>query len=162
MAEAARSAPSRSAQMRQVAQTMREFMARAVLFQDAVARSAGLNTTDLQCANLLMLHGPATAGELAERAGLTAGGAITGVIDRLEGAGLVHRSRDHVDRRRVVVTADGEQLGRRLGPIYHRIGQRWTDYLETLDDDQIAFAEALFARAAALNREETARLRGTE
>ena len=38
------------------------------------------------------------------RAGLTAGGAITGVIDRLEAAGLVHRVRDEIDRRRVLVT----------------------------------------------------------
>ena len=51
---------------------MRAFMARTVLFQEAVARAAALNPTDLQCANLLLLHGPATPGELAERAGLTA------------------------------------------------------------------------------------------
>lgn len=65
---------------------MRTFMAHAVLFQDAVATSVGLNATDLQCANLLLLHGPATPGELADRAGITAGGAVTGVVDRLERA----------------------------------------------------------------------------
>jgi DNA-binding MarR family transcriptional regulator len=63
--------------------TMRIYMARAVVFQDAVAKSVGLNSTDLQCANLLLLHGSATPGELAERSGLTAGGAVTAVIDRL-------------------------------------------------------------------------------
>ena len=52
---------------------------------------------------MLLTHGPATAGELAEWAGLTAGGAITGVIDRRKGAGFTHRSPDHVYRRRVVV-----------------------------------------------------------
>jgi DNA-binding MarR family transcriptional regulator len=149
----------RQARMREMAEAMRVFMARAILFQEAVARSAGLNATDLQCANLLILHGPATPGELAERAGLTAGGGITAVIDRLERAGLVHRSRDTADRRRVVVTADAAALGRRVGATYGRIGQRWAAYLEQLDDDQLTLATELLTRAAELNHDETVRLR---
>jgi DNA-binding MarR family transcriptional regulator len=43
-----------------------------------------------------------TAGQLAERSGLTTG-AITGVIDRLEKAGFVRRTSDPTDRRRVVL-----------------------------------------------------------
>ena len=83
----------RTASIEHVGYTMRVFMARAVLFQDAVAKRAGLNSTDLQLSSLLMLFGPATPGELAERSGLTAGGAITAAIDRLERAGIVVRSR---------------------------------------------------------------------
>ena len=92
-----------------MADVMRDFMANAVLFQDAVARTGGLNSTDLQAVSLLMSQGPATPGELAERTGLSAGGAITAVIDRLEKAGYVSRQRDQADRRRVIVTADVEQ-----------------------------------------------------
>ena len=77
-----------------MAEVMREFMARAVLFQDAVARYGGINSTDMQAVSLLMSEGPATPGELAERTGLTAGGAITAVVDRLERAGYVTRERD--------------------------------------------------------------------
>jgi DNA-binding MarR family transcriptional regulator len=151
--------PDRQARMAEMAEVMRLFMARAILFQEAVARSAGLNPTDLQCANLLLLYGPATPGELAERAGLSAGGGVTAVIDRLEQAGLVRRTRDTADRRRVVITADAEALAFRVGAFYGRIGERWAEYLERLDDDQLSLAIDLFARAAELNHDETVRLR---
>lgn len=144
-----------------VADTMRTFMAHAVLFQDAVAKSVGLNSTDLQCANLLLLRGPATPGELAEWSGLTAGGAITSVVDRLERAGLVRRSRDTVDRRRVVVVPDTQEMWRRVGPRYVRVAEQWNRYLETLTDDQIAFAETLLRRASDINAEQIDWLRGT-
>ena len=142
-----------------MADVMREFMARAVLFQDAVARHGGLNSTDMQTIGLLMSQGPATPGELAERAGLTAGGSITAVIDRLERAGYIRRERDSVDRRRVIVTPVIDTVMQRVGPIYERVGARWADYLDTLTDEQIEFAVELFTRAADINREETQRLR---
>lgn len=150
----------RAERLREMDEVMRTFMARVVLFQEAVARAAELNATDLQCANLLLLHGPATPGELAERAGLTVGGAITGAIDRLERAGLVRRVPDTTDRRRVLVVPDEAQLGERIGALYGGVGQRWTEHLATLDDDQLALAVSLFARAAEINHEETERLRG--
>ena len=106
-----------------------------------------------------MSEGPATPGELAERTGLTAGGAITAVVDRLERAGYVTRERDANDRRKVIVTARVDTVLAKVGPIYRRVGQRWADYLATLSDEQIAFANELFARAADINREETALLR---
>ena len=142
-----------------MAEVMREFMARAVLFQDAVARYGGINSTDMQAVGLLMSDGPATPGELAERTGVTAGGAITAVVDRLERAGYVTRERDANDRRKVIVTARADAVLAKVGPIYGRVGQRWADYLATLSDEQIEFANELFARAAEINREETALLR---
>ncbi|MGC5223034.1 MarR family winged helix-turn-helix transcriptional regulator [Micromonospora sp. DT81.3] len=144
-----------------MADVMRNFMARAVLFQDAVARYGGINSTDMQAVGLLMSEGPATPGELAERTGMTAGGAITAVIDRLERAGYVTRQRDGADRRRVIVTAVPETVLAKVGPIYGRIAARWADYLETLSDEQLQFAEELFTRATEINREETQALRGT-
>jgi DNA-binding MarR family transcriptional regulator len=150
---------TRAAAIAHMAEVMREFMARAVLFQDAVARSGGINSTDLQAVGLLMSEGPATPGELAERTGLTAGGAITAVVDRLERAGYVTRARDPHDRRRVIVSANVEAVLQKVGPIYGRVAGRWTDYLETLTDEQIDFANELFSRAAEVNREEIERLR---
>jgi len=143
-----------------MADVMRDFMAQAVLFQDAVARVGGLNSTDLQIVSLLISQGPATPGELAERSGLTSGGAITAVIDRLEKAGYLTRQRDESDRRRVIVTAVFEKVMAEVGPIYGRITDSWNDYLATLTDEQIAFGVELFARASDVNRTEIARLRG--
>lgn len=137
---------------------MREFMARAVLFQDAVARSAGLRSVDLQVVGLLMESGPATPGELAARSGLTAGGAITGLIDRLERAGYVRRERDSHDRRRVLVRVDEARVLDAVGPVYGRVASRWNEYLTTLNEEQIELAINLFTRAAEINREETEQL----
>ncbi|WP_276959488.1 MarR family transcriptional regulator [Allomeiothermus silvanus] len=82
-----------------------------VIYHQALATKLGLNPTDLKCAGLLRETGPVTAGELADLMALTTG-AVTGVIDRLEKAGLVERRKDPADRRRVVVqlTSDPARL----------------------------------------------------
>jgi DNA-binding MarR family transcriptional regulator len=72
------------------------------LFQSVAAR-AGLGVVDAQCAVLLGLDGPRTPGQLARAVGVSTGGAITAVIDRLEAAGLARRTQDPGDRRRVLV-----------------------------------------------------------
>jgi DNA-binding MarR family transcriptional regulator len=141
------------------AEAMRVFLAHAVLFQDAVARSAGLNGTDLQALGLLLSDGPATPGELAQRTGLTAGGAITTMLDRLERGGFVTRTRDAADRRRVLVSAVPEAVFAEVGPVYGGVAERWNAYLDTLSEEQIRFATEFLERAAAFNRDETERLR---
>jgi DNA-binding MarR family transcriptional regulator len=85
--------------------------AELVLFSQSVADRLKINVTDLQCLTVVMSAGPMTAGQIAEATGLTTG-AITGVVDRLEKAGLVQRENDPADRRRVVVRAlPGDILG---------------------------------------------------
>ena len=154
------SSPSgRAALIAAAGDVVREFTARAVLFQDTVAKAVGLNPTDLQCANLLLLYGPMTPGELASLRGITAGGAVTGVVDRLERAGLVRRNREPTDRRRVVLTADVDGLWRRVGPSYGRVAQRWDAFLDTLSDEQLQVADTVLRRASELNAEEIRRLR---
>src|SRR5579875_3784865 len=77
----------------------RRSSAYSVLFSQAVAVRLGVNSTDMECADLLFLNGPMTAGRLAGLTGLTTG-AITGVINRLERRGWVQREADPSDRRR--------------------------------------------------------------
>ena len=140
---------------------MSNFMAHAVLFQDAVARFGGINGTDMQVVSLLMSEGPATPGELAERTGLTAGGSITAVIDRLEGAGYVRRERDSVDRRKVIVSANVDAVLERVGPIYGRIGERWAHYLDGLTEEQIDTVNQALVAAAEINEQQIRELRGS-
>ena len=142
-----------------MADAMREFMARAVLFQEAVARSVGLNSSDLQAVSLLMSEGPASPSELSERIGMSQGGAITGLIDRLERAGYVSRQRDEHDRRRVLVVADQAKVIADVGDIYGRVAERWNAYLSTLSEDEVALATRVIAAAAEMNRVEIERLR---
>ena len=68
----------------------------------AVAERLGLPPTAWECLSHLFEHGAMPAGRLAELTGLTTG-AITGLVDRLEREGLVARTRDTDDRRKVIV-----------------------------------------------------------
>ncbi|MGK8507558.1 MarR family transcriptional regulator [Nocardia asiatica] len=82
---------------------LRKQATQTVVFHSAVAGRLGITVTDLSALNLLSMLGPLTPGQLADRLGITRGGAITTVVDRLERAGYVRRSRDAQDRRRVRV-----------------------------------------------------------
>ena len=81
---------------------LRRSSAAGVLHSQAIARRVGVNSSDLECLDLILMKGPSTAGEIARHTGLTSG-AVTGLIDRLERLGLVERAADPDDRRKVVV-----------------------------------------------------------
>jgi len=98
--------------------------AQSVLISDAVSARFGLASSDLECLDLALLGGGATAGEFARATGLTTG-AITGVIDRLERAGYVRRERDPADRRKVVVRAR-TGMTRRIAPVYDSLQREMT------------------------------------
>ena len=139
-------------------QVMRDFMACAVFLQEAIAREVGLNGTDLQALGVLVSDGPASPGHLAQRTGITAGGAITQLIDRLERAGYARRERDTTDRRRVLVIADTERVGAALGPLYAPVAHQWTDYLNGLTTDELRIGVDLLRKAVTINQIEIDRL----
>jgi DNA-binding MarR family transcriptional regulator len=89
-------------QLSELAAAYRQYISAEVLHGYATAGAAGLNATDFFCLNLLSLAGTLTAGQLAQRTGLTTG-ATTRMIDRLEKAGFVRRARDAADRRQVII-----------------------------------------------------------
>jgi DNA-binding MarR family transcriptional regulator len=90
---------SRSDQLHgQIRQTVRDLAANIRVHAHAVAHQMGLGSTDCRFLALLTLYGPLTPGQLATSTGLTSG-AVTGVIDRLERAGLVCRQHHTADRR---------------------------------------------------------------
>ena len=82
----------------------RELSTAVVMFHEAVGAYLGVSAGDQRALTLIGGDGPMSAGELAEKTGLTPG-AVTGMIDRLERAGLARREHDAADRRRVLVTA---------------------------------------------------------
>jgi DNA-binding MarR family transcriptional regulator len=81
----------------------REAAGLGAFFAKAVADRLGVNQTDFECMDIIALRGRVTAGDLARASGLTTG-AVTGVIDRLEQAGIARRERDAGDRRKVYVS----------------------------------------------------------
>ena len=127
---------------------LRKVSAQSVLLSDTVARLVGLNSTDLECLDLLYLSGPATAGRLAAHTGLTTG-ATTAVIDRLERAGYVRRTRDSHDRRLVVVEALPAGM-KRIEPLYRRLARSMDQLHNDYDERQLALVAEYLSRAVDL------------
>lgn len=89
----------------------RELSTAVVAFHEAVGARLGVGAVDQRALALLGAKGPMTAGALAREINLTPG-AVTGVADRLERAGLVRREPDPADRRRVLISAVPDAFGR--------------------------------------------------
>ena len=106
-------------------------------FEEAAATRLGLNRTDLRAMDLLLANGgPMSAGELTSALRLSPA-ATTTVIDRMERAGLVSRTRDTGNRRRVLVTAtDAARAIER--DIYLPVGAAGARALGRYDEDQLA------------------------
>ena len=111
------------------------FIAGVVLHNQVVAQRVGLGGSDSQFVSLLNLHGPLTAGRLAELSGLTTG-TVTGVVDRLERAGFVRRERDSTDRRKVLVAPVPEAMAE-LAQHYAEHGRHADAVLRRRDPDQL-------------------------
>jgi DNA-binding MarR family transcriptional regulator len=108
--------------------------------------SVGLHATDFGALCLLLLHGPASAGRLAELTGLTTG-AVTGVIDRLERAGFVRRESDAGDRRKVIVVPDAERVDRELFPRFPSLQRaRAREFYDDFSVAQLAVVTAFLSR----------------
>jgi DNA-binding MarR family transcriptional regulator len=121
---------ARAALLQELEEAMRRSSAQGVLFGQAVANVAGISGSDLECLDFLNLEGRVTAGRLAEVTGLTTG-AITGVVDRLEKAGLVRRERDEADRRKVfivVVPEAAAKIGQFYVPMQQSMHKVWNGY----------------------------------
>lgn len=101
-----------------VREELRRQATQTVVFHSAVAARLGITVTDLSALNLLSMQGPLTPGQLADQLGVTRGGAITTVVDRLERAGYVRRSRDSEDRRRVRVELVAVRAEVAVAPLY--------------------------------------------
>src|SRR3954469_9639951 len=84
-------------------------IAGVIVFNAQVADQLGLGVSDMQFMTYLMQEGPLSPGRLSELSGLRSG-SVTGVIDRLEAAGYVHRERDEHDRRKVRVVLNESRL----------------------------------------------------
>ena len=114
---------------------MRDASGQAVLYSQTVAGRLGINTTDLECLDHIS-RGPVAAGQLAELTGLTTG-AVTGVMDRLERAGLARRERDADDRRKILVTAT-PAVAQRVAPLFEPMARNAMSALARYGDDELA------------------------
>jgi DNA-binding MarR family transcriptional regulator len=121
--------------IRSLSQLLREASANSLLYSEAVAARLGINSTDLECLDLLGRGGPMTAGALAEAAGLTSG-AVTGVVDRLEAAGFAERRADPLDRRKVVVCGAASAEAR-IAPLFEPMERAIFEALGSFDEPEL-------------------------
>jgi DNA-binding MarR family transcriptional regulator len=153
-----RDAPERGELLAALNGAFRQLSAVTIMFHQAVADRLGMNITDHKCADILSREGPLTAGELARRTGLTTG-AITGVIDRLEKAGLARRAADPADRRRVIIEPNLRRLQRQVAPLFDSMGRASAELCARYSTRELAVILDFTTRAARMAMEETARLR---
>ena len=126
---------ARAALIVELEHAVRRSSAQGVIFGQTVANRAGISASDLECLDFLNLEGRVTAGRLAEVTGLTTG-AITGVVDRLEQAGLVRRERDDNDRRKVFIATVPENIAR-VGRFYEHMQQAMLKLWETYSEAEL-------------------------
>ena len=138
-------------------QAMRRTSAQGVLFSHLVAGKVGISSSDLECLDIIFLARRATAGELARATGLTTG-AITGVADRLERAGLVRRVRDAADRRKVWLEVL-PRAERQIAPWFQSLGSAMDRVLRDYDTPSLTLLLDFYERAGRVMTEETGRLR---
>jgi DNA-binding MarR family transcriptional regulator len=137
------------------------FTGQGASFFRAAAVRTGMTVTDLEVIDRLDSADPLTAGQLAELTGLTTG-AITGMINRLEEAGVVSRERDPDDGRRVIVRlAPDTEKTREVSAVFNGMGRAWNEIAAQYDDEQITFLLDFLKRGNTASREEIVRLRET-
>ena len=136
---------------------IRKLSAQSVLFSNAISGRLGINSSDLECLDIVNLGGAATAGQLAAATGLSTG-AITGVIDRLEKAGYVRRRRDAKDRRRVIIEPM-TGVERKIAPMFASLSQAMARLWSTYSEDDLVLVRDWVAKSYPVMVEETAKLR---
>lgn len=136
----------------------RELSTESLFFHEAVARRLGLNATDTRCFDLIARSGSAevTAGDLSKATGLTTG-AVTGILDRLENAGMVERVRDVSDRRKVFVRPKPSAL-RSVGGLYDGLGSAMMKLASSYQTNELELIHDFLERNLALLREQIVRL----
>ncbi|MGO4535700.1 MarR family transcriptional regulator [Leifsonia sp. 2MCAF36] len=126
---------------------MRELNNQVALLNNAVGARADLRPLDLDCLDVIAIHGPMSPSDLARRAGLHPA-TITGILDRLEKNGWAVRERDEEDRRAIRVRALPDRAGE-LFHLYTGMNDALDQIIDDYDEEQLATLADFLARAAA-------------
>jgi DNA-binding MarR family transcriptional regulator len=131
----------------EVLTAVRAYVDEASNLEQIVADLSGVGRTEVRCLGLLdRSGGQLTAGRLAELSRLTTG-AITGVVDRLERAGLARRIPDPTDRRKVIIELD-EVAHARGDEAYGPLVEAQRVDLQRLSVDQLEAVRHFLVRGA--------------
>lgn len=126
-------------------------------FDEAAAARLGLNRTDLRCLDVVLNGGPLSAGGLSTASRLSPA-ATTTAIDRLERAGLVFRTRDPVNRRRVLITAS-DAARTAEAELFAPVGRAGAEALGGYDQDELAVILDFLRTSLRVQEEQITRVR---
>jgi DNA-binding MarR family transcriptional regulator len=157
LVSSAKGAGGRAAILLSLEHEIRKLSAQSVLFSNAISGRLGINSSDLECLDIVNLGGAVTAGQLAAATGLSTG-AITGVIDRLVKAGYVRRRRDAKDRRRVIIEPMAG-VERKIAPMFASLSQAMARLWSTYSENDLELVRDWVAKSYPVMVEETAKLR---
>ncbi|GAA3757392.1 MarR family transcriptional regulator [Plantactinospora mayteni] len=147
---------SKSSLIREVAAEIRLLQQSFDAFDEAAAARLRLNRTDLRALDIILGRQALTAGDLAAALGMSPA-ATTTVIDRLERAGFVVRTRDTGNRRRVMVEpTDTARAAER--DVYLPVGTVGAKALRRYDENQLATILDFLRTARRVQQDQTVRL----
>ena len=126
----------RAGLIQELIQVNRAYQSAVEKMDEAFCRVLGVNRTDGRCLDVIDQRPGLTAGELAAAVGLSPG-AVTTALDRLERRGLVRRTRDSEDRRRVMVEPT-EEANRAAWEAYGPLGEMGAPMIEGMSDKDLA------------------------
>jgi DNA-binding MarR family transcriptional regulator len=138
----------------------REFISAADAVNQIIAERMGVNRTDHRVLEVLNRRGAMTAGDLARAAHLTTG-AVTAVVDRLEGVGFVRRVRDTDDRRRVLIERTLEST-RTAMRYYQPFMSATFESMTKYSAEELETVRAFMRGAAELSEEYAEKLAGAD
>ncbi|CEJ69000.1 MarR family winged helix-turn-helix transcriptional regulator [Chryseobacterium oranimense] len=130
----------------------------SVLMHETIARKAGLMGSDHKYLGLILQHKELTAGEVSNLTGLTKG-AVTGLLDRLEAKGLLHRKLTKDDRRKIIIVPDFENSMKLLQPFFNDLQERTTPVISSFSEEEIQVIERYFLLAANVMKDFTETLK---
>lgn len=87
---------------------------------------------------------------------------MTGVIDRLERAGLVRREKDPRDRRRLLIHVEREEALRRIAPVFESLSldENLTKVLSRYSVTELTLLRDFAVKAKEMTRQAIGELRG--
>lgn len=138
----------------------RQYSDASVLMHEAIARNAGLTGSDHKYLGLILQHKQLTAGEVSKLTGLTKG-AVTGLLDRLESKGLVHRKFTQDDRRKVIIIPDVKNSMKLLQPLFSDLQEKTTPVIRSFSEEEIQVIERYFLMATEVMKDFTDTLNKT-
>ncbi|MDN5274874.1 MAG: putative transcriptional regulator, MarR family [Candidatus Saccharibacteria bacterium] len=140
-------------------QTIQRTSTLTVLHTNAIADKIGLSATEFESMDIISRNQPISAGRLATECGLTTG-AITGIIDRLERAGLVRRVNDPKDRRRVLLDPiDDFEKNKKICELYRPMSEMFNALAQECTSEQLRFLIDIHNKMIDMTEKSIAQLR---